>query len=303
MSSTITYQIPSPIHEIHFPWAQERKLHFFCKRDDRIHAAVSGNKWRKLKYNLLQAKHLNKIGIVTFGGAFSNHILATAHACMTHGLASIGIIRGDELNASSNAILQQCQDWGMQFRFVSREEYNMKDDYEYINELKSELSSYFILPEGGKNFLGMVGCQEIVNEIDLEFDAIWLAQGTCTTSIGVAMSVNDQQVVHAVPALKGFDSHFEISQILHRQGLDAETINELSGRMVFHPDYHFGGYGKSTPELLSYIRNFQDEYRIPLDSVYTGKTMYAMTDFYQKNLMENQTVIFLHTGGLVAGKV
>lgn len=303
MSLLSQYQIPSPLEPISIDWAKERNLDFFVKRDDLIHAAVSGNKWRKLKFNILQANHLQKKGVLTFGGAYSNHILATAHTCMSHGLSSMAIIRGDELNAESNSILRQCAEWGMKFIFISREEYNLKDDFEYLNELKAEFREYYIIPEGGKNFFGMVGCQEIIKEIDLEFDAIWLAQGTCTTSIGVSMTCSEGKEVHAVPALKGFNSEMEIKTLMKRQGLAEDSISDVLEKMTIHPDYHFGGYGKTTDKLNAFIRDVNEKYQLPLDKVYTGKAFYGMLDYYQNNEIENQKIVFLHTGGLIAGKV
>jgi 1-aminocyclopropane-1-carboxylate deaminase len=296
------YQLPSPLQQLELGWSQERQLRFYVKRDDLIHDAVSGNKWRKLKFNILQAKHAQKSGILTFGGAFSNHILATAHACKMEGLHSIAIIRGEELNENSNDILRQCADLGMTFRFITREEYNLKDEYEYMNELKSEFSSYHIVPEGGKNYLGMIGCQDIVREIDIDFDEIWTAQGTCTTSIGLAMSCLDHQKVHAVPVLKGFDALTEMTTLMNKQGLGADFIEDILEKLVLHPQYHFGGYGKTTPELLDFIENIEDQLRFKLDPVYTGKAFYAMLDYYKKSNLENKTILFLHTGGLIAGE-
>jgi|TARA_R110000737_G_scaffold164641_2_gene192326 1-aminocyclopropane-1-carboxylate deaminase len=296
------YSIPSPLDEVQFNWAKERNLKFFIKRDDLIHSAVSGNKWRKLKYNILQAQHLKKDGIITFGGAYSNHILATAHACKSLGLKSIAFIRGEELNSSSNSILKQCSDWGMELIFISREEYRMKDDWDYLNELKSEYSSYFIVSEGGKNFFGIVGCQEIIKEIEQPFNDIWTAIGTATTSIGLAMSVQEHQIVHAVPVLAGFDSRAEIEKILKSQGLGEETNEDVFSTMEFHPDFSFGGYGKTTPELIEFIQEIKESINLELDPVYTAKAFFAMVHHYQNNNDSNKSIVFLHTGGLIAGQ-
>ncbi len=303
MSFEAKYQTPSPLQKLSFAWAKDRNLTFFAKRDDLIHDAVSGNKWRKLKFNLLQASHLQKKGILTFGGAFSNHILATAHACWSQGLKSMAVIRGDELSESSNDILRQCNEWGMQFRFITREEYNLKDDFEYLNELKSEFRDYYIVPEGGKNFFGMVGCQEIIKEIDTDFDALWTAQGTCTTSIGLAMSCKAHQSIHGVPALKGYDAALEIETLMKRQGMNGSSISDVLEQMQFHPEYHFGGYGKITEELKTFIGEVWKTHKLPLDKIYTAKAFYAMIDYYRNNDLQDQKVVFLHTGGLIAGKV
>ncbi|MFA7273998.1 MAG: pyridoxal-phosphate dependent enzyme [Crocinitomicaceae bacterium] len=296
------YLIPSPLEPLHFKWATTRNLKFYVKRDDLIHEAVSGNKWRKLKYTILQAQHLQKAGIITFGGAYSNHILATAHACMTLGLKSLAFIRGEELTESSNAILQQCSDWGMDLKFISREEYRLKDDWDYLNEIKSEYSAYYIVPEGGKSYLGTIGCQEIIREIEIPFDEIWLAQGTCTTSLGLAMAIQEPQKIHGVPVLSGYDADNEIKALLKNQGFTTDMESDVRMKMEIHAEYSFGGYGKTTPELLDFIQEIKEECGLDLDPVYTGKAFYAMTDVYRRNQITDRTIIFLHTGGLVAGQ-
>ena len=302
MKQSPAYIVPSPLQEIKFPWAVERELTFHVKRDDLIHEAVSGNKWRKLKLNILQSKQLGKTGILTFGGAFSNHLLATAHVCKTEGLKALAIVRGDELNRDSNAVLKQCAEWGMEFRFISREEYHLRDDYEYVNELKDEFSTYYIVPEGGKSFLGIIGCQEIMHEIGEGYDEIWVAQGTCTTSIGLSLGAEGEFLVQAVPVLKNFDTVAEVKKLMSRTGFNAEMTNDVLSRMEVHDTFHFGGYGKTTEELLSFIESIQIQYDIPLDPVYTGKAFYAMVEHYRNSKQTSRRVLFLHTGGLVAGK-
>lgn len=296
------YTIPSPLRQIQFDWATERNLKFFVKRDDLIHDVVSGNKWRKLKYNILQTKHLKKEGILTFGGAYSNHLLATAHVCFKHGLKSIGIVRGGELNEKSNSILKKCSEWGMQLQFISREEYRIKDDWDYLNEIKSEYHTYFIVPEGGRSFLGIIGCQEIVKEITESFNEIWVAAGTTTTAIGLALACADSQTVHLVPVLSGFDSKMEIEKLLNLAGFGNGIGEDLFLKMKFHTNGSFGGYGKTKPELLDFIHQMKDEINLPLDPIYTGKAFHVMLDYYQTNAETDKIIVFLHTGGLIAGE-
>ena len=301
MQASQMYKVPSPVHDFQLEWMKDRKLTVSIKRDDLIHNAVSGNKWRKLKFNLLQAKHLGKTGILSFGGAYSNHLLATAHACMSNGLDSLAIVRGDELNAGSNDILKQCADWGMKFRFVSREEYGLKDDFEYKNELKSEFRAHYLIPEGGKNYFGVIGCQEIVTELESDFDEIWVAQGTCTTSIGLALNCKEHQTIQAVPVLKGFDVLNEINNVMKFAGFDEDLIEHVQSKMNVHSNYHFGGYGKKSEELSEFINQIAVNHQLPLDPIYTGKAFFAMLDKYQKSTVENRKIVFLHTGGLIAG--
>jgi 1-aminocyclopropane-1-carboxylate deaminase len=301
MQASESYKVPSPVQAFQLEWMKERNLSITIKRDDLIHNVVSGNKWRKLKFNLLQVKHLGKTGVLTFGGAYSNHLLATAHVCHSHGLQSMAIVRGDELNEKSNDILRQCAEWGMKFRFVSREEYHLKDDFEYKNELKDEFRSHYIIPEGGKSYLGIIGCQEIVSELEGDFDEIWVAQGTCTTSIGLALSCNENQTIQAVPVLKRFDVSKEINDIMKFAGFDSESVDQVLSRMNVHSDYHFGGYGKKTEELSNFILKMKEEHHLDLDPIYAGKAFFALLNYYKNSNIENRKIVFLHTGGLIAG--
>lgn len=296
--------IPSPFEA--FQWPQQvqqkfeaRNLQLFVKRDDLIHSEISGNKWRKLKMNIEQAKSLGKKGLLTFGGAYSNHLLAVAATCQLMGLESTGLVRGEELNKASNPLLKRCAELGMELIFLSREEYGLKEDWEYLSELKSEFGNRYIVPEGGKNYYGSIGCQEIIKEIKEEFEDFWMAQGTCTTSVGVAFMLKEEQDLHVVPVLKGFDAKEEVRRIVKGQFNDSELADELAGTLIVHDEYHFGGYGKVTDELTSFISATQEDIQLPLDPIYTGKCFYALLDYYTKNEnIVDKRIVFLHTGGL-----
>ncbi|MFT7343515.1 MAG: 1-aminocyclopropane-1-carboxylate deaminase [Lentimonas sp.] len=300
------FDLPSPFTEYNWPSAvkedfESRKLKLFIKRDDLIDSEVSGNKLRKLKYNVLQAQSDGKSGLLTFGGAYSNHLLATASLCHKLGLKSLGIVRGEELNENSNDNLKSCAELGMTFRFISREEYRLKEDWEYLMELKSEFSEYKIVAEGGKNFFGIIGCQEITKEIKLDFDDIWVSQGTCTTSVGVLSGLQLRQKLNVVPALKGFDSKAEMKPLLMMvYGEEESTIDKLK-QVDVYPDFHFGGYGKTTHELEEFICLINKECGIPLDKVYTSKTFYALIETYKNNDQKNKNIVMVHTGGLLNG--
>jgi 1-aminocyclopropane-1-carboxylate deaminase len=270
----------------------------FVKRDDLIHEVVSGNKWRKLKYNMLQAQSMQKSGILTFGGAFSNHLVATASACNSLNLKSIGIVRGDELNENSNHTLKKCHSLGMKLIFVSRENYNQKNDYDYLNSLKNEFPDFYIVPEGGANYYGMIGCQEIIKEIEQDFDHLFISQGTTTTSCGILLSLKENQTLHVIPALKGFDSLEEMRKILKQALFDTETVEELLTKVQVHPEFHFGGYGKITEELLDFMSQMSNKHQLYLDQVYTAKAFYGMLQVIENELFQNQKIIFVHTGGL-----
>lgn len=269
----------------------------YVKRDDLIHTEVSGNKWRKLKYNIAQFRVSKKEHVLTFGGAFSNHLLATASACNKLGIQSIGVVRGEELNANSNPVLQRCSELGMKLHFVSREEYGMRYDKEYLEELSIEFPNSFIIPEGGANYFGMIGCQEILNEINVEIDHVFVAQGTATTSCGILLNHKMKQL-HVVPALKGYHSLEEMSALFAKSGFEKELVDQLLQKVRVHDDCHFGGYAKSTTELEEFIAKCNMEMNLPLDKVYTGKAFFALMSAVNHGELDNQKVLFIHTGGL-----
>lgn len=276
-----------------------KTLDLFVKRDDLIDSLVSGNKWRKLKYNIEQAQHKSCDGILTFGGAHSNHLVATAKACHTAGLKSVGFVRGEELTRDSNATLKDCTSFGMELVFVTREEYRNKDDWEYINQLRHGFPTYHIVPEGGANFYGVVGCQEILKETDNDFDHVFLSAGKGTTAAGVILSAGVHTKVHIVSALKGDFMEAQVTKMLNSVCFDEELVNELKSKTVFHNDVHFGGYAKTTPELLAFIADFKDQTNLPLDSIYTGKAMFLLIQEWKKGTLgDNKKLLFIHTGGL-----
>ena len=259
------------------------------KREDLLHPVVSGNKFRKLKYNLLQAKAENKKTLLTFGGAFSNHIAAVAFAAQEQGLQSIGIIRGDELRdkIDSNPTLQFAQECGMQFEFVSREEYRLKSESSFLDELKQQFGDFYLVPEGGTNDLAIKGCQEILTDEDSEFNYICCAVGTGGTISGIINSALPHQKVLGFPALKGDFLQDEIRIFVQNQNWELLT------------DYHFGGYGKVNEDLIYFINQFYIENQIPLDPVYTGKMVFGVMDLIQKDYFPaHSNILLIHTGGL-----
>jgi 1-aminocyclopropane-1-carboxylate deaminase len=282
-------------------WKQ-RNLTVLVKRDDLIHNEISGNKWRKLLYNFEQAKFNKNDTILTFGGAFSNHLVATACACNLLGFNSIGIVRGDELNENSNDTLKRCSDYGMQLVFVSRSEYQLRYDREWWKELHIDYPNSFIVPEGGANYYGILGCQEIWSELPKDVDRVFVAQGTTTTSCGILLGSLEKCKVHVVPVLKGFDSEVEMRQLFQQSFLEEELISEFFDRLVIEKDYHFGGYGKYTDELLTYITTKYRQFNLKLDPIYTAKAFYALEDTIQKLNLRDEKIVFIHTGGIQGSK-
>lgn len=292
----------SILEEISTPEWEKRNLTVLIKRDDLIHDEISGNKWRKLVYNIEQAQLKRNDTILTFGGAFSNHLVATACAAKLNGLKAIGIVRGEELTAESNATLQRCKDYGMELVFIPRELYNLRNDRQWWDELHLDYPNSLIIPEGGANFHGVLGCQEIWKELPKDTDRIFVAQGTTTTSCGILLGAPEKCTIHAVPVLKGFDAETEMKQLLYSYFLDEELLTEFFSKLKVETDYHFGGYGKYTPELLNYITEKYRQFGLKLDPVYTGKAFFAMEDLIQKLDLKNEKIIFIHTGGIQGSK-
>ena len=294
----------SILQEIKLDPEQFRSVRLLVKRDDLIHPEVSGNKWRKLKYNLELANYQKKDGILTFGGAYSNHLLAVASACQSAGLKSVGVVRGEELTAESNENLKRCSELGMELLFISRESYDERNEKSCQEGWKEAYPHFLLVPEGGSNYYGMVGCQEIWKELPAGIDHVFVAQGTTTTSCGLLLGSDENTKIHVVPVLKGFDSPAEMRKQLFPFLIDQETIDEYMKRVEVHPEAHFGGYGKWTPELVDFISKCKKEYDLPLDKIYTGKAFYALMEWLrQQDFEKPQTVVFLHTGGLSNGRV
>jgi 1-aminocyclopropane-1-carboxylate deaminase len=264
-------------------------ISLFIRREDLIHPFISGNKFRKLKYNLVQAKVENQTTLLSFGGAFSNHIAATAFAGKEYGFKTIGVIRGDELESKIlvNPTLSFAQECGMQFKFVIRDSYRHKTDVDFIENLKHEFGNFYLIPEGGTNEFAVKGCQEILNKEDAEYDFICCAIGTGGTISGIINSLLPHQKVLGFPALKGDFLKEEIRKFARNQNW--ELIS----------NYHFGGYGKVNSELIAFINQFYEENQIPLDPIYTGKMAFGVIDLINKNYFpKNSKILLIHTGGL-----
>ncbi|MBL0014232.1 MAG: 1-aminocyclopropane-1-carboxylate deaminase/D-cysteine desulfhydrase [Flavobacterium sp.] len=259
------------------------------KREDLIHPFVSGNKFRKLKYNLLQTKSEDKDTLLTFGGAFSNHIAAVAAAGKENGFRTIGVIRGEELRNGfgDNPTLNFASNCGMEFDFISREEYRKKTTQDFILQLKKNWGDFYLIPEGGTNDLAVLGCQEILEESDADFDFICCSVGTGGTISGLINSSKSHQKIIGFPALNGDFLKEEIRKF---------ATNE---RWELIDDYVFGGYAKHSTELITFINRFFSETSIPLDPVYTGKMVFGVIDMIRNNYFpKDAKILMIHTGGL-----
>jgi len=261
----------------------------FIKREDVLHPYVSGNKFRKLTYNLAEAKRQNKSTLLTFGGAYSNHILAVAAAGYENGFTTIGVIRGEELatKIADNPTLAKAQEFGMVFDFVSRESYREKTSKSFLEALALRYGDFYLLPEGGTNALAVQGCAEILTVEDEAFDYICCAVGTGGTIAGIINCSKDGQQVLGFPALKGDFLSEDICNFVTKSNWSLQT------------DYHFGGYGKSPAELISFINAFYSQHQVPLDPIYTGKMVYGVLDLIAKNAFPaHSKILMIHTGGL-----
>ena len=295
----ISFTIPSPLQKIEEPLFKEKNVEVYIKRDDEIHPEISGNKWRKLRLNIEKFHSGKYDALLTFGGAFSNHIAATAALCGNISIPSIGIIRGDELIVDSNKTLQQAHQYGMQLIFVSRDEYNQRYERIYHEELRTRFKNILIVPEGGANYLGALGAADSIKELPFEPTHIYLAMGTGTTSAGCLLGAENATVI-GVPALKGGDFlRKDIEELVQLVLLEKNWTEEKMKQLQIESDFHFGGYGKHTNELIQFITQFYQQHQIKLDHVYTAKMMYAFySNLKADKIKPNSKVVVLHTGGL-----
>ena len=256
------------------------------KREDQLHPTVSGNKFRKLKYNLLQAKQEGYNILLTFGGAFSNHLTATAAAGKIMGFKTIGVVRGEE-ERKLNSSLQFCQDQGMILYPISRSDYSQKHLPKLMMQLKNKFGVFYPLPEGGTNSLAIKGCMEILTYDDACFDLIACSVGTGGTLAGLIESASPHQKIIGFSALRNLSLEGEIKKWTNKQNW---TINH---------NFSFGGYAKVSHNLINFINTFNKNFKTPLDPVYTGKLLFGIFDLIKnKKWPRGKKILVIHTGGL-----
>ncbi len=291
--------LPPPKQQIHSAIAREAGVDLSVLRLDRMHPWINGNKWFKLKYNLLAAKQQNLTTLLTFGGAYSNHIYATAAAGNLFGFHTIGVIRGEErlpLNPTLSFAVQQ----GMQLIYIDRETYRQRHTTALQSDLQQRFGEVLIVPEGGNNLNGVRGCTEIINNLDI-FSTVCLACGTGTTLAGIALSLNKQQRVIGFPALKAGEFLSQEIDNLLTNYLDSNLPTPVDSPAPWELlcDYHMGGYAKVNDALLLFSQQFTQEHDIPLDYVYTAKMFYGVMDLIQQGFFpRGDRLLLIHTGGL-----
>jgi 1-aminocyclopropane-1-carboxylate deaminase len=273
----------SPIEKLQHPLLNQ----FWVKRDDQIDPYISGNKWRKLKYILADAGLNNRKHLVTFGGAYSNHLVATASAAARAGFKATAFVRGEQVN---NEMLLLCRLFGMDLKFTDRESYRNKKQL-FVQHFGQDAQAYFI-DEGGAGKEAVKGCAELIGELPEDVDHVFCAAGTGTTAAGLLQGIQQRGLktkLHVVPVLKG---NFIIDEIKKYVG--------VTDQLIVHEDYHFGGYAKTTPELLTFMKQFIARHGMLIDPVYTAKLFYAIEDLARNHVIDkDEKVMAIHTGGLL----
>lgn len=279
-------QIFSPEQPLNHPLYQTKEVQVFIKRDDMIHPFISGNKWRKLKYNIIKLQSQGLKKIITYGGAWSNHLLATACAGATYGLSTTAFVRGEEVN---NPVLSLCKLFGMELRFVSRDAYK---DKVALYETLPHKEEYYFIDEGGAGMEATQGCAELISELTNTYEHIFCAAGTGTTAAGLALGLQNcpnQTTLHIVPVLKG--GEFILDE------LKKYKVSAADCRL--HTEYHFGGYAKVKPILIDFVKEFVSCTGIMIEPTYTGKAMYALHNLIEQDYFpKGSRILFVHTGGL-----
>lgn len=285
----------TPVQEIFEPLFENEGVRVLVKREDLNHPTVTGNKWWKLKYNLEEAARQGKQTLLTFGGAFSNHIFGTAAATNELGFRSIGIIRGEE-SLPLNATLAFAKERGMDLHFISRELYRKKKDPAFTEELRNKFGDFYLLPEGGTNELAVKGCAELGEKLlrEIDFDYLCLPVGTGGTVAGIVKGLKGEREVIGFSSLKGGS----FLEAIVKDLLKSESTKCFKNWSI-QTGFHFGGYGKSTGALREFISNQRHNHLLPLDPGYTSKMMFGVYDcIKEKNFKRGSTILALHTGGL-----
>lgn len=299
LTSLLTQKINSPLQQVVTAETKHHDIRLYIKRDDLIHPLISGNKWRKLKYNLIMAKDRNISTLVSFGGAYSNHIHALAAAGKIFNFKTTAIIRGEEdLN---NPTLNQVKALDMQLKFVSRLEYKQRYNRLYLEQLQQQYPQALIIPEGGTNKIALKGVAEIINELSQQIDHVDFICTPCGsggTTAGLISGADKQTKILSFSVLKNGQYLIdEINALV--QPPDARCPGEQNTNWQFIDNYHFGGYGKFTPELITFIEQFYQQTKIKIEPIYSGKMFFGLFDLIKQGYFPaGSNIIAIHTGGL-----
>jgi 1-aminocyclopropane-1-carboxylate deaminase len=288
---SIDLRLPSPVSELYDDRLIAPGVRVVLKRDDLTHPELPGNKWRKLKYNLAAAHDQGHDTLLTFGGAYSNHIRATAAAGHYGSFRTIGVIRGEE-HLPLNPSLSYAVDRGMRLTYLNRTTYRAKASKEVIESLHHEFGDFYLLPEGGSNREAVIGCAELPAELEAPFDVLFCAVGTGGTLAGIAVGLSSNQRAVGIPVIRG--GEYLEQEIVNLQTL---AVGGRSGNWSLDCNYHFGGYAKRTTELDHFINDFEARHDLRLDRVYVAKMMYALFDQIERGTFTpGTTIVALITG-------
>jgi 1-aminocyclopropane-1-carboxylate deaminase/D-cysteine desulfhydrase-like pyridoxal-dependent ACC family enzyme len=283
----------TPIQKIEDPLIKDSGIKLYVKREDLNHQQISGNKWHKLKYNLIAAKKEGYKTLLTFGGAYSNHIYATAAAGKLFGFKTIGIIRGEE-HLPLNPTLAFAVSAGMEIHYVSRKAYRKKNSPQFVDELREKFGRFYLVPEGGTNKLAVKGASEIISNVDIDFDYVCCACGTGGTLAGLIKGLNGNKKALGFSVLKG--GGFLLNDV---EKLVYESTGKRFNNWDINLDFHFGGYAKINSELISFIKRFQTITSIPIEPIYTGKVLFGVYNLIMCHYFgQDTTILVMHTGGL-----
>lgn len=279
----------TPLQEINDETFIQKNIKLFIKRDDLIDNFINGNKYFKLKYNLIEAAENNFKTLLSFGGAYSNHIYSLAYAGKKFGFKTIGVIRGEE-HLALNPTLQFARECGMEFYYLSRSDYRKKYSDEIISRLHKKFGDFYLIPEGGSNNLAVKGCSEIPQRIHIDYNYLFCACGTGGTLAGIIKGADSKKKIIGIAVLKNASFLFDDVKKL----LESEKFN---WKILL--DYHFGGYAKFNSELVNFIKTFETKFNIQLEPIYTGKLIFAIYDLAKRNYFKPGSIIVAyHSGGL-----
>lgn len=283
---------PPPLQTVADPRLATKQVQLSMLRLDKVHPTISGNKWYKLKYNLLRAREEQHDTLLTIGGAYSNHLYATAAAGRAYGFRTIGIVRG-EVHEPLNPTLQFCHDQGMALHYVDREAFRQRTDTAFQEDVQRQFGRHYFLPEGGTNVLAVRGCAEII-PAEQSFDYVACCVGTGGTLAGIVVSTFEKAQVLGFSALKG--GEFLATEV---NRLTKSYDGAIYDHYQLVHDYHFGGYARVKPPLIEFINTFYRTTGVPLDPIYTGKMLYGLYDKIEQNYFpEGSHILAVHSGGL-----
>jgi 1-aminocyclopropane-1-carboxylate deaminase len=283
------------IQDLNEDLLSKKNIQVKLARLDLLHPHYGGNKWFKLKYHIEELKKSNKASLVTFGGAYSNHIYATAAICNDLNIHAVAYVRGEQPK-ELNTVLQFAKSKNMELNFISRADYDLKNSSSFIQAIQLKYPDAYIIPEGGYDTLGVKGAKDILKNIDTNYNYVMCASGTFTTACGIALSLSKEQTLISIPVIKAKDAG-----VSHIQNLlldSPDTIESTLDTIIFNEDYHFGGYAKKTNQLIAFINNIYIKHHIYLDEVYTAKLLFALYDLVEKNYFKANIQILIIMSGV-----